>query len=169
MPNVFAICWVPRKIYMTVSEYLERLLAHAGLDDIKMEESEDEEKITINLTVPEDEVGVLIGHHAETLLAVQRVVRLVFRDEVTKKIIINVNDYRERRMERIAEIANEIAERVLETGRPYNFGYLPSHERYVVHATISANPDFSTLETVSHGEGRERRLTVQLKSDVAVN
>lgn len=148
---------------MTIVEYLDRLLAHAGVEKVEIKSDENDEQLTLNLDVPEEEVGVLIGHHAETLMAIQRVLRLVFKNEITKRIVLNVNGYRERRAEKIVDMAKSAADRVLADGKPYTFSYLPSHERFVVHSAISEDEKYADLETTSDGEGRDRRLTIQLK------
>lgn len=149
---------------MTITTYLERLLAHAGIEDAVITMEETPEVVTVQIDVPETEVGVVIGYHGETLSAIQRMARLVFRTQEERKIILNVNDYRDRRNEKIVDMVKSAAQKVLDSGESYTFGYLPSNERFVVHSTITTDPAFSTLESVSEGEGAERRLTIRPKT-----
>jgi hypothetical protein len=80
-----------------------------------------------------------------------------------KRIVLNINDYREERKRQLEEKAVEIANYVLESNRSYRFPFLSSYERFIVHAKISENSDYADLESFSIGEGRQRRLVVQIK------
>jgi len=50
-----------------------------------------------------------------------------------QKVIINVNDYKQRREAQLKESVAHIAARVLETGDEYVFAFLPANERLIVH------------------------------------
>lgn len=152
---------------MTIQNYLTNVCKHSGLDadqlEVKINEADD--VITAEITVPPEESGLLIGFHGETLSALQRLTRVVFQEELKdKRLVVNVNQYREQRAEKLREMAENAATQVLETGRPYRFSRLPAHERFVIHSTISDGEEFTELESVSEGEGRDRVLTIRLKS-----
>lgn len=152
---------------MTIQSYLTNICKHSGLDAEQLEVTVDEQDgvITANITVPPEESGLLIGFHGETLSALQRLTRVVFQEEIQdKRLTVNVNQYREQRAEKLAEMAKNAAAQVLETGRPYRFSRLPAHERFVIHSTISDSQDYAELESVSEGEGRDRVLTIRLKA-----
>ncbi len=151
---------------MTIQTYLTNMCQHCGLDaeSVKLELEEQDERITVTIDVPEEESGLLIGFHGETLSAMQRLTRVVFQEELgEKRLVININNYREQREEKVQELARRAAYKVLETGRPYTFSYLPANERFIVHTTLSEEPEFETLESVSEGEGRDRMLSIRLK------
>jgi len=154
---------------MTIQNYLTQVCQHCGLDEseviISVEESP--EKIVIQLDVPKEDVGLFIGHRAETLAALQRMVRIVFREEYEERVVrLNINDYRQERVGQLEEKARRIAQRVIETGESYMFPYLSSYERFVVHSLVSS-PEFSdSLESVSEGDGNDRRLVLRLKDGV---
>ncbi|MDQ5951442.1 MAG: hypothetical protein QG639_723, partial [Patescibacteria group bacterium] len=81
-----------------------------------------------------------------------------------KKIVLNVNTYRQDRADRLREITESVAQKVLETGNPYTFqSFLPAHERFIIHTTLSEMPENDQIESVSEGEGKMRRLTIQKK------
>lgn len=151
---------------MTIEEFVIQLAGHCGLDaaDVEVTTEEDEENLFIQVNLPEEESGLFIGYHGETLDSIQRVIRLAFQRDIEKRIKLNINQYREQRNEKLVEMAANAAERVMETGEPYSFTYfLPPHERYVIHSTISEDPKYEALESVSEGEGRERKLTIRKK------
>lgn len=152
---------------MDIQTYLTNLCQHAGLDATELEVVVDDQGDTIQATikVPQEESGLLIGFHGDTLAALQRLTRVVFQQELgEKRLVVNVNEYREQRTERLQQMAHKAAQQVLETGRPYHFNYLPAHERFVIHSTISENPDYRELVSQSEGEGRDRVLVIRPKA-----
>ena len=114
-------------------------------EDVEVLLEEDEEAINVQLNLPEEESGLFIGYHGETLDSLQRLLRLHFQRDIQKRIKLNINQYRLQREEKVREMARNAAQRVKETGNSYTFShYLPSNERYVVHTTVS--DEFPDLE-----------------------
>lgn len=154
---------------MTIDAFLTQLCEHCGIgaDQISVSVAEVEDRLEIQLSVPEEESGRFIGYHGDALQAVQRVLRLAFESQYPgKKIVLNVNDYRERRLAQLEEKVAHIAQQVLETGRSYTFSnFVPSHERYAIHTVLATVPGGDKLESFSHGDGMARRLTIALKSE----
>ena len=152
---------------MTIDSFLTQLSEHCGIesDDMKVTIKEDVEYLRIAITVPEDDSGIFIGYHGETLDSIQRMVRIIFQEEYPDhKIMVNLNDYREQREERLGEITESVAERVLETGERYTFNsYFPAHERFLIHSYLAKNEKYAKLESVSEGSGKNRKLTIQFK------
>lgn len=159
---------------MKINQFITQLLEHCGLekDQIEIVEEQKDEKTQINITIPEEDSGIFIGHHGEGLDSIQRLVRIISssskdkEEEKEERIVLNINGYREKRQARLEEMANNIAQRVLESGRKFTINsYLPSHERFIIHATLANNPDYSELESVSEGFGQDRKLTIRLKNN----
>lgn len=148
---------------MTIKEYVERLLQLSSIEIISIEVTEDDESVQIVLEIPETDAGPVIGHRGEALAALQRLVRIVFHDELNgKRLILDINDYRDQRRQQLEEMAHRAAESVLQSGREYELPYLPSYERFIVHSVISEDEAYSELVSESYGEGRGRRLIVRL-------
>jgi len=153
---------------MDVTSYLKGVCQHCGLaeDDCTVTIEENDERVAIQLDVPQDDVGLFIGHRGETLNALQRMIRIIFRDKYADQhVILNINDYRDSRQEQLKEKALEAAEEVLETEEPFQFNYLSSYERYLVHKTIAEDGRFEELISVSEGKGRGRRLVVRYRTE----
>ena len=153
---------------MTIKSFLTQLSEHCGIDSkvIKIKVVDDGEYLRVQLNLPEEEIGRFIGFHGETLESLQRILRVVFQEDFPeKRISLNINSYREERVERLVEIIKSVAARVLETGEPYTFqSYLPAHERYVIHSSLVNVEGGEKLESVSEGDGRDRRLSIRLKN-----
>lgn len=153
---------------LSPADFVNQLLEHTGLDpaSFKVEVVDEDQWLKINIAVAEEESGILIGVHGETLSSLQRLVRLAYLTTLAdKKIVVNINDYRERREEKLKSMVESVAERVLATGQPHTLpSYLPSYERFFIHTLLSSDDKYAGLTSSSTGMGRDRRLTIAVKS-----
>ncbi len=152
---------------MKVQEYLEKLIQHLGVDDefeIVLEESD--ERLKINITVPQNEAALLIGNRGETLEAIELLTKLSFKNDFpNKKIMLDINEYRSSLEKRLKEKALEIAHRVLETGQTEEMHNLNSYERFLVHSVLTEDKNLEKLESLSEDRDQERVLLIKLKAD----
>lgn len=146
-----------------VLEFVQDLCAHMGVSECQVDLEESEQDLQINLLVPEAESGMLIGYHGETITSLQILVNSVFykKDLEQKKILFNVNDYRQKREEVLQNMAQKYVQRVIDSGNPQVLPYLPSNERLIIHVFLKDHPE---VITESEGEGLSRRLVVKLKN-----
>lgn len=119
----------------------------------------DDQQIVVDIAVNDEDSGLLIGYHGETLVALQYLVgQLVNKgQEVWKRIVININGYRDRREAQLKEMAKNAAERALLSGDEIEMPYLTPAERRIMHLELSQRSDVTTF---SEGEGKTRRLIV---------
>lgn len=104
-------------------------------------------------------VGLFIGRHGQTIDAVQHLAqRIVFHDGPSDvRVVIDADDYRERRAEVLHAEADDAADEALRTGHPIKLDPMPASERRVVHEHLRERGD---VETHSEGEEPERRLVI---------
>jgi spoIIIJ-associated protein len=106
------------------------------------------------------EEGVLIGRRGQTLDAVQELVRTAMqrRFERRSRVLVDVDGYRARRMEKLLERADEAVREVLATGEPQRLEPMDSIERRLVHQRVA-----ETEGVVSNSHGREpsRRIVIE--------
>lgn len=109
-----------------------------------------------------DATGLLIGKRGETLLSIQNVLTLLFKQEVGEweKVVVNVGDYRQKEEEYLKSLANSTALRAVETGSSQNLYNLKAWQRRVIHMSLADNKD---VTTTSEGEGEERYLIISPK------
>ncbi|MDR0463287.1 MAG: KH domain-containing protein [Pseudomonadales bacterium] len=139
---------------MKLNEFLSKLLDSLLLDGYDVEIAESEDKILIDIKVSSEDSGIVIGRKGEVLISMQRLLRVLFAEEIgDKKLILNINDYRAGREEKIREMVHRAAQKVFANGRPYTMRNLNSAERYIVHQTISEDESLSELVSFSEGEG----------------
>jgi spoIIIJ-associated protein len=154
-------------VFMVIQDFLQRLLGHMGIEEAEVEIKEEDDKVFVQINISEEDSGLLIGYHGDVLASLQRITQLVYREEGDKKFILNVNDYKQRREAQLKEMVSSIAYRVLESGEEYVFAFLPANERLIVHQTISENPEFVELESMSIGDASARRLHIRFKEEAA--
>ena len=144
---------------MTIQEYLEQLLHHMGVGDTQLEIEENDEYLFIDIQVPEEDAGKMIGNRGETIQAFRQLVFLSFTEEIgDKKVVVNVNDYKEKKEEQAIDMAIAAAERARDENRPQHLPkYLLAHQRRAIHQELQ---DFPGVETHSEGEGRDRHLVI---------
>ncbi len=129
----------------------------------------DEEGIFQVIIKTEEEVSTVIGRHGETIRAIQKILEVILYKKFgeTVEILVNVNDFREKQQERLETLASEYAEKTQTSHSPSFIRNLSSYERKLIHEFVTKN--FSELTTYSIGEGRERRLVVDMKTNTPVS
>lgn len=150
---------------MNITDYLTQLCQHCGIQAEQVEEQAQDGGLLFQLTVSSDDAGLLIGHHGETIQALQLLVRSSFgREHEDKRLIVNVNDYLQARQEKLTAALVETAQKAQSLQKPVTFPmYLPPSERYFVHSTLSELPEYEDLESVSVGYNSARRLVIRPK------
>lgn len=92
--------------------------------DHKVEVRDEKEVVTVN--VDSDDAGFLIGHKGETIDALQYLtnVALYRNGRSSKKVVVDCEGYRERRMKAVQGMAHRTAKRVVKEGVSVS----PTHE-----------------------------------------
>ncbi len=118
--------------------------------------------LTLNIQGIHENLGLLIGRRGETLAALQLLVSLIVghRTKHRMRIIIDAENYRERREENLRSLALRVAQQVRNYRRSIALEAMPPHERRIVHIALSDSKDISTE---SIGEGDARRVVISLK------
>ncbi len=107
--------------------------------------------------------NLLIGKKGQTLDAMQFLVNLMYSKAMRKKadIVVDVEEYRVRREERLQSIALEVREKVKRSRKPVAIAPMNSQDRRIIHLTLQ-NDEF--VKTVSKGDGLLRKVVVIPKS-----
>lgn len=139
-----------------VRDLLERIVEKVGID-ATVRVSEDGEGITAELVG--DELGPLVGHHGQTLDAIQHVAYRVAlrRSAGPLRVVVDAGGYRERRAVALRAAADQAAETAIHDRRPVALQAMSALERKVVHEHLKGRHD---VETYSEGQEPERRLVV---------
>jgi len=107
------------------------------------------------------EEGVLIGRRGQTLDAVQELVRTAMqrRFERRSRVLVDVDGYRARRLEKLIERADEAVREVLATGEAQRLEPMDSIERRLVHQRVAETPG---VVSNSHGREPSRRIVIEV-------
>jgi len=117
---------------------------------------ENDDNIEINISGPD--LGLLIGKHGETLSALQSIASVVLRKaNIDKKLVVDIENYRQRRAEKLKEMAVQVAERVVRTGRKEALKPMNSYDRRVVHLALKEN---DMVQTSSEGIEPDRKVVI---------
>ncbi len=146
----------------TVKEVTEEMLAQLGIEaEMTVEADEDNEVILVDLQ-SEDDNALLVGYHGKNLSALQTLVSLMVHHRLDEwvHIVIDVDDYREKREEQLKEMADRAVEQAQNTGQSIAIANLNAAERRHVHMYLGEN---EAVETHSEGKGRNRQLIISLK------
>lgn len=147
---------VPEELLLAADDFMTGLIDSMGFDGT-VDAYEAEESVVVEVTTPQ--TGLFIGQKGETIDAVQRLLNLaVYKDRpFVKRIMVDTEGYRQRRIEAIQGMAHRTARRVQRERRPLSLPPMPSSERRVVHLYLKENPDVSTA---SEGQDEDRRVVV---------
>lgn len=143
----------------TIKETAEQLLKLLQIE-ATVEVLEDQQGGLVNVQLKTPEPGILIGYHGETLSALQLILGVLSGKRIGEwvKLTVNAGDYRQKREETLQRMALSAAQRAQFSGQPVVFENLSSFERRVIHLALSGH---SEMETISEGEGRERKLIIR--------
>jgi len=118
----------------------------------------------VEITVEtEDENGILIGYHGETLEAIQLLLSLIIAKSLGKfvRVSVEVGEYKKNRMEYLQTIVREAKDKALTEKTGVSLPNLKSWERRFVHMIVQEDGE---VVSESSGVGRDRVLTIYPKS-----
>lgn len=139
---------------MSAEEFLKGLLKSLNVE-AEIERSEDERYVTYNLKG--DDLNDLIGHHGEAMLALTQIMSTICKNEDGKRVLLDVENYRQKRKASLIELAKRTADKVAKTRRYFKFEPMDASERKVIHTALQ---DDDRVTTLSKGEEPNRYLIV---------
>lgn len=142
--------------------FLSEMLALMGIRaqvELHFVEPDEGDEPVIRLNVVGDNLGMLIGRHGETLNQVQYLIRLMVNQRIHRwvPLLVDVNDYREERAERLQRLALRLADQVMASGRGVALEPMPAADRRQIHLALRDHPH---VYTESIGEGDRRKVRI---------
>jgi spoIIIJ-associated protein len=147
----------PEEIARVAQEFVEGLLNAMGLQG-EVQSAVVEGRAAIDVTG--DDLGILIGRRGQTLEAVQEVTRTAVQRRLRShvRLLVDVERYRARRRESLAEYARDMAARAKERGTEIELEPMNAYERKIVHDAIA---DVEGASSFSEGEDPQRKVIVR--------
>lgn len=106
-----------------------------------------------------EKIALLIGKRGQTLNSLQSLTQLVvnrFSNQYLN-VILDAEDYRERRNETLIHLAEKLAQKAVQTGKEVALEPMPSYERKVIHTALMGN---KKITTYSSGADPHRHIVI---------
>jgi len=147
-----------------IGSLLKQILYHGefslsfAVHHVPQEEAEDESPEYV-VDFKGADSDLLLERNGALLDALEHVVLKAarLREEHLRRIVFDCQDWRRLRIEELRLTAQVAAERVLESGDPYELSPMSPRERRIIHLALRDRPD---LHTASEGVGPERRVVI---------
>ena len=138
------------KFILDVTEYM----------GIKASIGRREEEETVFYSLNGQRMGTVIGRRGETLDALQYLTNIVAgkeKDVPRKRVVIDAEDYRQRREDTLIRLATRLAAKAKKSGRRVVLEPMNPQERRVIHTALEEDPG---VRSISEGEDPYRRLVI---------
>lgn len=140
--------------------FLSGVLEKMGVEVEMTAKLNDEGDVCIELEG--DNLGIIIGKRGDTLDSLQYLTSLVVNRESDDylKVIIDAENYREKRREALVALAARLAAKVERTGKRHTLEPMNPYERRIIHSALQGNENIITR---SVGEDPYRKVVIESK------
>ncbi len=140
-------------------DFLKDVTAKMGLE-LSVKAMANDECLFFDITGKDS--GSIIGKRGQTLDSIQYLTSLVVNKDSNKytRVIVDAENYRQKREKTLEQLANRLAEKVRRTGKSVRLEPMNPYERKVIHATLQKNP---AVTTRSEGEEPYRGVIIEQK------
>lgn len=163
----------PAKVLVSLKEdpsstprgILKTILDEMGIEaEITSEVSDGNVYLTVSTPNP----GLLIGRRGRTLNAIQHIINCIVNRSslVKRRVIVDAEQYRERREEILVNLAQKLASRAKSTGSEVVVEPMNPQDRRVIHLALQ---DDQQVTTFSRGEGSFRSVVITAKDKSTQN
>lgn len=148
---------VPDELLQETRQYMETVVGGLNLADARLDIYDAGDFVAVDVTT--EEAGLFIGQKGETIDALQYLLNVaVYRDRpFAKRIILDSEGYRQRRIEALQGMAHRSARRAVREKRMIELPPMNPAERRVVHIFLKDN---ERVTTASDGAGDNRRVCI---------
>ncbi len=142
-------------------EFLQKIF-NAMRIEVVMEKFINKNDGSVTFRLHGNDMGILIGKHGQTLDSLQYLTNLVANKNSSERvrIVIDVEDYRDRRIETLNRLATRLADKVKRTGERVALEPMNPHERKIIHMALQGDRKVTTL---SEGDDPYRHVVIELK------
>ena len=114
------------------------------------------ENSTIFINVNSREPQILIGEGGQTLIDIQRLLKMILKKKTSDKIYVDldINNYKKRKMDNLKDLARQTADEVVLANEEKILFAMSPYERRVVHLELAKRLDIAT-ESVGNDPNRK--------------
>lgn len=142
-----------------IEAFLKEVAEKMGIEvDFSVKASKD----LVFVEITGKDTGVMIGKRGATLDAIQCLASYVVNKDESKyvRVIIDAENYRERREKTLVNLANRLADKVDRTKHSVTLEPMNPYERKVIHCTLQNHP---RVKTRSEGKDPYRKVVIERK------
>ncbi|MDQ8736546.1 MULTISPECIES: RNA-binding cell elongation regulator Jag/EloR [unclassified Paenibacillus] len=145
---------------LEAEQFLREVAGTMGLQ-VNIDRKQTREGTHLSVTGSGD-LGMLIGRRGQTLDALQYLVNIVANrySDSHLRIVLDAEDFRERRRKTLADLSDRLAGRVIRTRKEVVLEPMSPHERKVIHSQLQNHPK---VKTFSKGDEPNRRVVIALR------
>jgi spoIIIJ-associated protein len=131
---------------------LERMGVKAGVEGFLKEGD-------LHLEIRGDQEGILIGKHGRTLESLQILINRMVNKRMLRpvRVLLDIDDYRKRRVETLTKMALRLGEKAKRSGHPLTVGPFNPNDRRLIHIALKEDP---SIRTESLGEGQLKKVMI---------
>jgi spoIIIJ-associated protein len=128
----------------------------------KIESEERTESVILTVELPDGALDLRRGESRELRGAIQHLINrsTAGEGEREKRFIVDIGGTLEKRREKMNELAEQLARKVSEQGKPVHVHLMDSQDRRIVHTALAEN---QAISTTASGEAQFRVLKVEPK------
>ncbi len=145
------------ELYNVTKEYLKELIEGLGLEVNFEIQKKDEVNI---LKIYSNRNAILIGKNGQTLRALEILVKQMLQAKynINFKVILDVENYRQKRQRNLEFLAKKTAKEVARTKVEVHMDNMNAYERRIIHNVLT---DFKGVKTESEGEEPNRHIVIK--------
>jgi spoIIIJ-associated protein len=142
-----------------IENFLRGLFATIGVE-VSVQTLEEEEKLHVEII--SESAGIIIGKRGKTLEALQLITNIIVNKDMEKwkKVVLDIENYRDKRESTLTDLAHKVAGKVKKTGRFQYLEPMNPFERRVIHMALQDEPD---IFTKSEGSGNLKKVKIYMK------
>ena len=152
------------EVLKTTKEYLDFMLKCLNLKGeptLEFAPADDGVKAQyIMVKIVGDGLNELVGFHGKNMESFQNILSLMVtrKYQTDFRILLEVNDYREKREKYLQSVAERASMEVISTGQDVELPPMKPFERRVIHMFLKTEEG---IKTESVGEGEDRRIVIK--------
>ena len=114
------------------------------------------------ISIHGENIGNLIGYRGETLYSIENILKAIANKKSENRVVVrlDIEDYKQKRVETLEEVAKKKASIVERTGKMITLEPMKAYERKIIHSVLQDNPN---VETRSIGQEPKRRIVITKK------
>ncbi|MEK7659504.1 MAG: R3H domain-containing nucleic acid-binding protein [Patescibacteria group bacterium] len=146
-------------IYRTVEDLFKRIGFSFENLSLENHKSPEGQEVFIVRVKSDDDCSLLFDDKGRNLKALEYIVRLIALKGLDQKVglVLDLNNFLEKRNNQISELARLVAERVQTTQKYFILRPMSAYERRLVHLELAGWAD---IKTESIGEEPKRRVVI---------